>query len=1059
MLRHCFRISTRRVLYALDEIIGYNYNTSLIILLPAKRQQPPEGTAAHPTIWLAIRFPGEDKTFRTGALAFTADGYVANVRRSFARSAGAALCNEIASQPLLITVFKDAPPPPIQIKPDAKAKAKGEKPREVEAPLPADFVCRLAMDLSDLLRGEKAVVDEARVFSIVNDSEDEKARVCLEPSVSIAVEAFEGAAPAGEGEAPARTPLALMSREEYDRRITLEMRVHDVMPAAPLPAELVAAMERAAGSLAFLAGFALPVGPSEAVPLLVPDGRLTGDKGALTFAQGSAKALLTEGQVAYMTSTIDQGTLAPLELCRQLKRGADFSDPAAPRYHVAGQLDLGPLVKPGTTRESYRVPLTLSLPNALAQGVVRGSCIPEAPHTEGPPVEEGEADPSTSALEGLGLTAEVEIILSRPLLPPWVAPEPPSVTLAEMIPPKTGAGLERGQASSADAFRDQCRKLAKEIAQEYLRMTGAGQPGADPSSHAERQKEMRFFLNRSGKFADVREALRESVVGVIRARMAVPGAGATAEDLGPLYNDVYMCLVGEVHRALDEVFRPQPAGEDAVRGPGPEKARALVRLAAECETMGAWPRAQQLLLDSLLGSKEAADHVNYGAFLCRKGDLGPAEEALREAVALDPARLDALSSLVALLVDLAAREDGLRLREAEVVAQAARMRAPESPLAWTLLAMVYAGMGPGKAIEAANSIYEARRVAREVHRADPSEGPLAAARLALDLQLPDAADAALRLLPATGSLPAAAQCEVEISTSRLLSLRGDVPGALDAAKRGALLVADPEDLRAHLLKAACYHRAGRVNESATQYQIAVQKAQAAGVVSVVPLVAFLRLGRALMELKDLQGALKAFLMGAQEQPCASAWLGAGRCLVALGDLDKADLALTEASTLDSQNPDVWGLMAAVALRQNRTAEAEQALKYALKFGFSDATVLREMGDRYFADGAFRLAEGVLKRALVAGEDPVIRLTLAGALLEQREAREAKLEVLRAIRAFEEAGTFTEAARARATALLKRAADQLGEGPAPSRAGTDGSGAAGKKPHERIMVFLGSETVH
>ncbi len=53
------------------------------------------------------------------------------------------------------------------------------------------------------------------------------------------------------------------------------------------------------------------------------------------------------------------------------------------------------------------------------------------------------------------------------------------------------------------------------------------------------------------------------------------------------------------------------------------------------------------------------------------------------------------------------------------------------------------------------------------------------------------------------------------------------------------------------------------------------------------------------------------------QPCCSVWLGAALAYVALGQLEQADLALTEANVLDPHNAAVWGHLAHVCAKSGR----------------------------------------------------------------------------------------------------------------------------------------------
>jgi hypothetical protein len=129
-------------------------------------------------------------------------------------------------------------------------------------------------------------------------------------------------------------------------------------------------------------------------------------------------------------------------------------------------------------------------------------------------------------------------------------------------------------------------------------------------------------------------------------------------------------------------------------------------------------------------------------------------------------------------------------------------------------------------------------------------------------------------------------------------------------------------------------------------------------------------------------------------------------------------AWQEANILNPRNGVAWAMLADLSLRQGRTEEASAALQQALACHCPDTRVLRcavhpcpvvssplirlpgcrSIGEQLTAAGQFRVAEGVLRRALAdlasgAGngskaEGARLQAALGAALVEVRETQEA-----------------------------------------------------------------------
>lgn len=126
-------------------------------------------------------------------------------------------------------------------------------------------------------------------------------------------------------------------------------------------------------------------------------------------------------------------------------------------------------------------------------------------------------------------------------------------------------------------------------------------------------------------------------------------------EMNDQYDALYAHLLATAHAALAALsdVAPKPPLPPV---PGPPQLERLSELAAECEAVGtpaALRRAEALHQRRLLAAHSADVWVDYGSFLLRRGPgrvRGRAEEALREAVALDGRHVGGLAALAALLL-------------------------------------------------------------------------------------------------------------------------------------------------------------------------------------------------------------------------------------------------------------------------------------------------------------------------------------------------------------------------------------------------------------------------
>lgn len=106
----------------------------------------------------------------------------------------------------------------------------------------------------------------------------------------------------------------------------------------------------------------------------------------------------------------------------------------------------------------------------------------------------------------------------------------------------------------------------------------------------------------------------------------------------------------------------------------------------------------------------------YGTFCMRTSKQGPAEQCLREAVAVDNSHKPALMALAALLWHTGLHTDSAHLDQAETVLHAAREAAPDDAAVWALLTLLYGSMAARRVSEHRNAAFEMRRLAKLSNR-------------------------------------------------------------------------------------------------------------------------------------------------------------------------------------------------------------------------------------------------------------------------------------------------------------------------------------------------------
>ncbi|KAG2434617.1 hypothetical protein HXX76_007512 [Chlamydomonas incerta] len=869
--------------------------------------------------------------------------------------------------------------------------------------------------------------------------------------------ALAAAPPTPEAELPPLLPYSYVNPAGAEEGNMVELAVSGL---SPLPPNLQAAADAAGGKLHVTVGLALPGGgPTVAVPLAVVGGRLA--------APAFRRQLVPPACRQALQYALEDGVPLVLEVARYVT-AEGMADPAFEGYHAAAA---APALVAGLGTAGATEAAAEGLPLTAWAAAGAKACLPPytAPPGKPKPVE-AEVPPAGSCLwEKAGAQLAVSVRFARPVVPAWRPPPPPPRPLLELIPPRD-LTPKPAPTTAVDDFKAKVRVIARALAEEYkavLPPPDASVAAAAAGGGAEgRHKALIFELNRSGKYAQMRDSLKAAVVSLVREKYRKSGS-MSPNEMALLYNDLYGSLLAALHAALNDLVDAAAARPRAPPPPPvPDKQRLaeLLELAAQAEAMGDTDRAELLHQRRLLAQNEAQVWYEYGGYCLRRGGArrGRAEECFREALALEPTHRGALLALLGCSVAAGRATDPAYLESAEAAAHRLLDVAGRSSLdGWAALAVVYRAYGEAKKAELASCEQEMARLEKQqlaaaaaasagvspsgsyaegraggagagapaAEASQASAGSAAggagelqarsyiglATTLLESLALP--AEAALALEAAAGlrhwpsvgpdtrTLHALAGALAEQALARAAGgaaaavaagamltpgstalglMRGDAGGAVSA-------VAAEAAWRCRLLVAQLHKARGATDEAIRFYQEYIEAARAAGRLAEVPLPAWLELAEAYAARGQARFAADVYLLAASARPgCAVLWRGAGRCFAGAGELGPADMALSEANVLDPEEPEAWGWLALVALREGRAEDAEKALSFGLRCGLADPGVLLDIAAEYRAAGQRRAEQRVLQEVAVRlmPESCSARLLLARCLVAQRCGAEA-----------------------------------------------------------------------
>jgi hypothetical protein len=114
------------------------------------------------------------------------------------------------------------------------------------------------------------------------------------------------------------------------------------------------------------------------------------------------------------------------------------------------------------------------------------------------------------------------LLMSESLLPPWAPPPPTETTVAELLPTREVVVKHEDppEVVAAREFRAEVTRAATSLAEEFASMFTGVPADTEPNASSTRRKKLVFELNRSGKYHDMKERLKDAAGLIVKVRPA-----------------------------------------------------------------------------------------------------------------------------------------------------------------------------------------------------------------------------------------------------------------------------------------------------------------------------------------------------------------------------------------------------------------------------------------------------------------------------------------------------------------------------------------------------------
>eukprot|EP01060_Flectonema_neradi_P029904 TRINITY_DN4246_c0_g1_i1.p1 TRINITY_DN4246_c0_g1~~TRINITY_DN4246_c0_g1_i1.p1 ORF type:complete len:1038 (+),score=251.97 TRINITY_DN4246_c0_g1_i1:61-3174(+) len=735
----------------------------------------------------------------------------------------------------------------------------------------------------------------------------------------------------------------------------------------------------------------------------------------------TAKIPLSEQDLDNIQRAVDG---APLHfqlrrVLRASKASPDWEDVNEPRYRVFGTIPMTGFSEPGVdsiTQNDIIVRMPVDDPSKEDK---KGKKAPKKPVKGSAPApafltteEEFEQHP----YEKCGTRIRIKIGFEKAIVClPSERPRPGLVP-ADVIPKRVRQIKKQPDASLL--LGDEVKDIVSSVVSDYRKFSPCDKSVDEATNRANFLR----YLNTSGRSFAHRQKIKHCIIKIVKEKFS-KRQGATAAEMEPFYNELYIYLLDQIHYSLNSMFSRDELQVPAYRSDEGHVDKWL-RLATEAEIVQEYEIAERYHQERLVHGDPSSGNVDelptvwvdFAKYYLRMRDAVKAEQALKEAIAID---FTHIPSLVAYGLLLLCRK---REKEAEVFLQAAVDVDLKSPVPWACLSLYYERLllSPAESEELhptfarwakytqqqALRALDGETVTRTEDEPTPAGGVVTGAvemyKLIVDLTL------SLSLEVLTGhALNAIRNIQGGTLTAEYLLKEAKMYIQLkqfDKMRACATELLQDKSITAaqktegHLLLGEAYSDMG-----STEVVIGEKKSPAAVLAeehfdqalrideSLVEGSHLFKLGNIYYSLGRYENAKDSFISASKKWPTSITWMGVGIASYRSGNYDHAEQALNESNVLNNLNGKTWAFISLVCLKQSpgREEEADQAFHQALKLGLKDASILSEIGVEQFNLGRLKLSEAALTQSLSQSDLPLTHLLLARTLTSLRRFEEAR----------------------------------------------------------------------
>eukprot|EP00960_Hanusia_phi_P077998 768766-Hanusia_phi.AAC.8 len=361
----------------------------------------------------------------------------------------------------------------------------------------------------------------------------------------------------------------------------------------------------------------------------------------------------------------------PVSICRVLKSGGEYV--YANKYKGLANVDLSQIMENDVRTLALRCPV----------GPAADFSVPTEEELQQLPPPEGENETEEMLHTGEAtnpyLRSETYLLLeincARPIVPKPKSPPPPLATVSEILQQRPAVeSLESSQSRTLEQLNKDFRWATSEILAE---LDATGKQRMSPENALQH---VMTQLNTKGKYHDLKEKIRHSVLQVVKERFHKGSVGDISNEIANLNAFLREKLKQFIVVFFDlDAEKPKFAGDVS----GEDLLTQELELAVEAELLLRYDKAKSHLQNRLVHeSQNSSLWYDLGTMTIRSGDYNAAKEYLNKAIEMDPKHMHAflaLGSLFFLQNEMSKSEECFR--------QACECGS--NPLAWACSACFY----------------------------------------------------------------------------------------------------------------------------------------------------------------------------------------------------------------------------------------------------------------------------------------------------------------------------------------------------------------------------------